>query len=311
MENQTTTEARPARLRDVLLQGSGRLFDAGIESARVDAEVLLGHALDMTREQLYMNGDVPTSGGQEAEFQKLLLRRLRREPVAYITGRKEFWSLDFVVTSAVLIPRPETELLVEVALHHLKNLGNGSPAKILDIGTGSGAVSICLAKEHAAAQIVAVDVSAMALNVARENARHHAVADRIRFLPGDLFAPVEPLRETFDLIVSNPPYIRSGELPRLAPEIYRWEPAIALDGGMDGLHAYRRIIADGQKYLTTEGGMVLEMGADMGPTLVDLFARSGGYRPASVYHDYAGKHRVIASVKLSSPDAAPTGIDRG
>jgi release factor glutamine methyltransferase len=183
--------------------------------------------------------------------------------------------------------------------------------KVLEIGVGSGAISVCLAKEYAAAQIVAVDVSAIALDVARVNARNHGVADRIRFLPGDLFAPVEPLQETFDLIVSNPPYIRSGELPRLAPEIHGWEPAIALDGGIDGLDAYRRIIEEGQKYLATGGYLVLEIGAEMDPALADLFACSGCYRPASVYHDYAGKHRVIAAVKLLSSKAAPTGINRG
>jgi release factor glutamine methyltransferase len=301
----------PRSLRSVLLSGTHLLRREGIENSELDAEVLLRHVLQMEKEQLYMNGDVPISSGQEAEFQKLLLRRLQREPIAYITGHKEFWSLDFVVSPAVLIPRPETELLVEVALHYLKNLRNGSPVRVLDIGTGSGAVAVCLAKEDAAAQIIAVDVSALALNVARDNARHHGVADRIRFLPGDLFAPVEPLRETFNLIVSNPPYIRSGELPRLAPEICRWEPAVALDGGIDGLHACRRIIEEGQKYLTTEGAMVLEMGADMGPALADLFGRSAGYGPASVYHDYAGKRRVIAAAKLSSADAARTGIDRG
>jgi release factor glutamine methyltransferase len=306
-----TTQEHPLSIRSAVLSGAQLLGRAGLENSKLDAEVLLRHVLEIEKEQFYMRGNAPISREQEAEFRELLLRRLRREPVAYITGHKEFWSLDFVVTPAVLIPRPETELLVEVALRYLKSLANGSPLKVLEIGVGSGAISVCLAKEYAAAQIVAVDVSAIALDVARVNARNHGVADRIRFLPGDLFAPVEPLQETFDLIVSNPPYIRSGELPRLAPEIYRWEPAVALDGGIDGLDAYRRIIEEGQKYLATGGYLVLEMGADMDPALADLFACSGCYRPASVYHDYAGKHRVIAAVKLLSSKAAPTGINRG
>jgi release factor glutamine methyltransferase len=304
-------QENPVSIRSALLWGAQLLCRAGIENSQLDAEVLLRHLLGMGKEQLYMNGDAPISGGQEAEFRELLLRRSQREPVAYITGHKEFWSLDFVVTPAVLIPRPETELLVEVALQHVKSLANGSPVKVLDIGTGSGAISICLAKEHATTQIVAVDFSPVALDVARVNARNHGVADRIRFLPGDLLAPVERLHETFDLIVSNPPYIRTGELPRLAPEIYTWEPAIALDGGMDGLDTYRRIIEEGHKVLATGGSMVLEIGADMAPAVANLFARPGCYGRVSVYQDYAGKNRVIAALKWSTSDAAPTSINRG
>jgi len=200
---------------------------------------------------------------------------------------------------------------VEVALQYARRLASGSPLKVLDVGTGSGAIPVCLAKEHAATQIVAVDISSVAIDVAGVNARRHGVADRIRFLAGNLFAPVKPLPETFDLIVSNPPYIRNGELPMLAPEIREWEPTVALDGGPDGLDTYRRIIAEGHKYLATGGSIVLEIGADMAPDVADLFSRSGCYGPASVYQDYAGKDRVIAAVKLSSSDAAPKSINRG
>jgi release factor glutamine methyltransferase len=305
-------QENPLSIRGALLSGAQLLRQAGLENSQLDAEVLLRHVLDMEKEQLYMNGDAPISAGQEVEFRELLLRRSRREPVAYITGHKEFWSLDFIVTPAVLIPRSETELLVEVALQYVgRRLPSGSPVKVLDVGTGSGVISVCLAKEHAATQIVAVDFSLVALDMASVNAKRSGVADRIRFLLGDLFAPVEPLRETFDLIVSNPPYIRTDELPRLAPEIHRWEPTIALDGGPDGLDTYRRIIAEGHKYLATGGSIVLEIGADMAPDVADLFSRSGCYGPASVYQDYAGKDRVIAAVKLSTSDAAPTSISRG
>ena len=305
------TEVNPLSIRSAALWGAQLLRQAGLENSQLDAEVLLRHVLEIGKEQLYMNGDAALSGGQEAEFRELLLRRSRREPVAYITGHKEFWSLDFVVTPAVLIPRPETELLVEVALQYLKSLANGSPLKVLDVGTGSGAISVCLAKEYAAAQIVAVDFSPMALDVARVNASRHGVSDRIRFLPGDLLAPVEPLRETFDLIVSNPPYIRTGELPRLAPEIRRWEPVVALDGGVNGLDVYRRIIKEGHKVLTTGGAMVFEIGADMAPAVAHLFSRCGCYGVASVYQDYAGKDRVIAALKLSPSDAASASLNRG
>ena len=298
-------------IRSALLWGAQVLRHTGIGSHRLDAEVLLRHVLNMEKEQFYVNGDAPISAGQEAEFRGLLLRRSRREPVAYITGHKEFWSLDFFVTPAVLIPRPETELLVEVALQYVTRLASGSPVKVLDIGTGSGAISVCLAKEQAASQIFAVDISSVALDVASVNARRHGVANRSRFLSGDLFAPIKPLREIFDLIVSNPPYIRSGELPMLAPEIREWEPTVALDGGADGLDTYRRIIEEGHSYLTTGGSIVLEIGANMAPDVAELFSRSGCYGPDSVYQDYAGKDRVIAAVKLSSSDAAPKSINRG
>jgi release factor glutamine methyltransferase len=301
------TQENPLSICGALLWGAQVLLQAGLENSRLDAEVLLRHALDLEKEQLYMNGDAPISAGPEGKFRKLVLRRSRREPVAYITGHKEFWSLDFLVSSAVLIPRPETELLVELALQYVGRLASRSPVKVLDIGTGSGAISVCLAKELPAAQIVALDISRVALDVARVNAERHGVADRIRFLTGDLFAVLE----TFDLIACNPPYIRTGELPWLAPEIRQWEPVIALDGGPDGFDTYRRIIAEAHKYLVTGGSIVLEIGADMAPDLVDLFSRAGCYGPASVYQDYTGKDRVIAAIKLSTSDAAPTSINRG
>lgn len=298
-------------IRGALLWGAQVLSDAGIENGRLDAEVLLRHVLKMEKEELYMNGDAPVGAGEGAKFLELLRRRSGWEPVAYLTGHKEFWSLDFLVTPAVLIPRPETEFLVEVALQYIARLAGRSPVKVLDLGTGSGAISVCLAKEHAAMQIVAVDVSAVALDVARINAGRHGVADRIQFLTGNLFAPVKPLREVFDLIVSNPPYIRSRELPLLAPEIRGWEPMIALDGGPDGLDAYRCIIEEGHKYLAPGGSVVLEIGADMAADVAGLFSGSGCYGPPAVYQDYAGKDRVIAAGNLSNSDAPPKSIDRG
>jgi len=298
-------------IRGALLWGAQVLSDAGIENHRLDAEVLLRHVLKMEKEQLYMNGDTPISAGQEAEFRALLSRRSQREPVSYITGQKEFWSLDFFVTPAVLIPRPETELLVEVALQYIARLGSGSPVKVLDLGTGSGAIAVCLAKDHGAMEIVAVDISPVALDLARVNAVRHGVADRIRFLPGDLFAPVKASLEAFDLIVSNPPYIRTGELSMLTPEIREWEPTIALDGGVDGADTYRRIIGEGHRYLTPRGSIVLEIGADMGGDVADLFSCSSCFGPPAVYQDYAGKDRVIAAPKLLPSDPARKSISSG
>jgi release factor glutamine methyltransferase len=295
-------------IRDALSWGARVLGQAGIENARLDAEVLLRHALEMERERLYMNTEAPISVGQEAKFQELVLRRSRREPVAYITGHKEFWSLDFVVSPAVLIPRPETELLVGVALQYVGKLEERSSFKILDLGAGSGAISVCLAKETPRAEIVAVDISPIALDVARMNASRHGVSGWIEFLSGDLFTP---LRETFDVIVSNPPYIRTSELSTLAAEISNWEPMTALDGGADGIETYRRIIEEGHEYLTPGGAIVLEIGADIASAVAELFARSGRYGPASVYQDYAGKDRVISAMKRRPSDGVEKSIKRG
>src|SRR5215831_17775949 len=275
-------------IRGALLWGAQVLSDAGIENHRLDAEVLLRHVLKMEKEQLYMNGDTPISAGQEAEFRALLSRRSQREPVSYITGQKEFSSLDFFVTPAVLIPRPETELLVEVALQYIARLGCGSPVKVLDLGTGSGAIAVSLAKDRGAMEIVAVDICPVALDLARVNAVRHGVADRIRFLPGDLFAP---LKET--------------------PEIREWEPTIALDGGVDGADTYRRIIGEGHRYLTPRGSIVLEIGADMGGDVAGLFSRSNCYGPPAVCQDYACKDRVIAAPKLRHLDRATKSISHG
>ena len=301
----------PLSVRDALLWGVELFRQAGIENGRLDAEVLLRHVLDMEKEQLYVSADAPLGAGDEAKFRELLQRRSRREPVAYITGRKEFWSLDFVVTPAVLIPRPETELLVEVALQCVRQLASGPSVKVLDVGTGSGAISVCLAKEQPETEIVAVDISPLALDVARDNAGRHGVADRIRFLPGDLFAPVKAMPETFNVIVSNPPYIRTGELSMLAGEIRDWEPMTALDGGADGIDTYRRIIGEAHEYLTPGGSIVLEIGADMAPAVAELLSRSGCYGPASVYQDYAGRDRVIAAIKWPLSDPAPQGANHG
>jgi release factor glutamine methyltransferase len=235
---------------------------------------------------------------------------MRREPVGYITGRKEFWSLDFVVTPEALIPRPETELLVEVALHRLKSTASRT-LNILDLGTGSGIIAVCLAKERLEANIVAVDISSSALEVARINSRRHGVSERIDLIHGDLFAPLGAKEGLFDLIVANPPYIRTGELSLLAPEISQWEPMTALDGGLDGIEYYRRIIGEAHEHLAPGSSIVLEIGADMAPVVTELFARSGGYGPPSVYQDYAGKDRVIAAIEVPLADPGAKGANRG
>jgi release factor glutamine methyltransferase len=341
MESLTAAlQTTPSELvREALRAGAELLHKAGIDSARLDAEVLLRHFLGMEKAELYLGSDLALNAMAEREFQKLLLRRAGREPVAYITGHKEFWSLDFVVTPEVLIPRPETELLVELALARATRVapphaslspifggegkGEGArdsrsdafacldskpPLRILDLGTGSGAIAVSLAKELPQARIGAVDIFARAIENACLNARRHGIEDRVEFFCGDLFEPVTEKRQSYDLIVANPPYIRSGELAGLAPEIREWEPIMALDGGADGLLYYRRIIAGAGDYLKAGGSILLELGDAMGEAVARLFADSGGFEPAQVYRDYAGKERVIAAAKIS---ATGKGSDRG
>jgi release factor glutamine methyltransferase len=289
-------------LRVALRAGGRWLSAAGIESARLDTELLLRDVLGIDQAEFYLRLGETIAPDIERSFWELLQRRARREPVAYITGRKEFWSLDFIVTPDVLIPRPETELLVETALKRAQSM-LASPLKVLDIGTGSGAIAVCLANELSRAQITAVDISKAALQVARANAECHGVADRIRFAQGDLWAAVADEWESFDLIVANPPYIRSGDLSGLAPEIREWEPILALDGGTDGLDYYRRIASGAQSYLTAAGDLLLEIGDDMGEAVTRIFAHEAGYELPSILRDYTGKDRVLATRKATGPQS--------
>lgn len=290
----TDSDRAAARLRETLQEGALRLAEAGIASARLDAEVLLRHALGLTREQLIASPSLGLSEGQVRLYFELLRRRVEREPVAYIVGRQEFWSLDFQVSQDVLVPRPETERLVEIVLEIAAQWPPRRPMNILDIGTGSGAVAVSLAKELGNATIWGTDVSAQALTVARANARRHQVEKTIHFLRGDLWAALEGVDARFDLIVSNPPYVPSAEIDRLEPEVSRWEPRGALDGGVDGLDFYRRLAAGARRYLACGGALALEIGADMGPGAAKLFVESG-YKGVEIFRDYAGKDRVVVA----------------
>jgi release factor glutamine methyltransferase len=289
----TEFEAGAPRLRAALRDGALRLAKAGIPSARLDAEVLLAHALGGTREQLIAAQSLTLGDAQVERYLDLLRRRSEREPVAYILGHQEFWSLDFHVTPDVLIPRPESERLVEIALEIAVKNSPARPLRILDLGTGSGAIAVSLAKELPRALVWATDRCAAALTVARSNARRHGVEDRIHFLHGDLWAAVDDAAEKFDLIVANPPYIPSAEIDRLEPEVSRWEPRGALDGGMDGLDFYRRIALRAHSYLAPSGAVALEIGADMGTKVPPLFIEFNGSAEIEVAQDYSGRDRVV------------------
>ncbi|MGH7853379.1 MAG: peptide chain release factor N(5)-glutamine methyltransferase [Candidatus Binatia bacterium] len=299
MENQTieSTEISPRLVSAVLRQAAQRLISCGIESGALDAEILLGHVLGMGREQIVVAANTPLNDTDGRAYEGLLSRRLRREPTSYITGRREFWSLDLHVTRDVLIPRPETELLVEIALTLAK--GSARARRIIDLGTGSGAIAVALASELTNAEIVATDVSAEALAVAAGNAVLNGVNGRIRFALGDLFEPIQP-EQPVDLIVSNPPYIRRSDIDTLEPEVSRWEPRGALDGGLDGLEYYRRIAAHAFRYLAPDGALAVEIGASTGQAVAALFQDTPACAAVSIYNDYTGMERVVVARKAAA-----------
>ena len=298
----------PLTVAQALASGTGSLGRAGIASPRIDAELLLGMTLGWEREKLYSNSEIALGTHELELFQALLDRRSQGEPSAYITGHREFWSLDFLVTPAVLVPRQETERLVEIALGQVEELarrkvatGPGDKFRILDLGTGSGAIAVSLAKERKDLEIWATDFSVTALEIARGNAERHGERQNIHFVHGDAFDPVRDKPGFFHGIVANPPYVRIREMEGLSREVLR-EPRLALDGGSDGLDLYRRIIPLGNLYLRNQGFIALEMGSDMGKELSLLFTNVGRYSEVSVHQDDAGRDRIV-SARKSNPAA--------
>jgi release factor glutamine methyltransferase len=272
-----------------------RFTKEGMATPRLDAEVLLAETLGLDRVGLYTHFDQPLHPEELARFKKLILRRLRREPVAYILGRREFWSLPLHVSPDVLIPRPDTETLVSEALKVLEPL-KGKELRFLEIGTGSGAISIALAKEWPAARGVATDLSPKALAVAEENALRCGVGERIRFARGDLFQPLGK-GESFDLIVTNPPYIPRGELPSLMPEVRDYEPRIALDGGEDGLDFFRRALPSISEYLHPGSWFLAEMGAGQDRKILKIAEKNPGLDSFGFAKDLSGINRVFKARK--------------
>lgn len=268
-----------------------------IESARMEAEILLAHVLGVRRIDLYLNHDKPLSADELARFKSLIKRRLTREPVAYIIGIREFWSLDFSVNPSVLIPRPETECLVE-ALSPFLSEDSGSPRRLLELGTGSGAIAISLCHDHPRNFYVAMDRSAAALATARENGHRHGLEGRIQWFCGNWETALDP-NARFDFIVSNPPYVRSGDIEGLAPEIRLFEPKMALDGSADGLFAIRHIVQTAHRYLKPGGMLAVEMGCDQRDDVSKIVSDTGQYNTPRFIKDYAGLDRVLVAEKRS------------
>lgn len=268
----------------VLKWTSGYLAERGIDSGRLDAELLLADLLQLDRVGLYLNFDRPLTAEELASYRERVGRRARREPLQYILGRTEFWSLSFRVGPAVLVPRPDTEVLVEEALARV-----ATEARILDVGTGSGAIAVALAHELADARVTAVDISAEALAVAAQNARDNGLAERIAFIRADLHALPEG---QYDLVVANPPYIAEGEFAGLMPEVRDYEPQLALAGGADGLDAYRALARQAPRLLTAGGWLLVEIGAGQAAAVGELLAEAG-LEECFTRDDYAGLPRVV------------------
>lgn len=268
-----------------------------IDSPRLTAEILLAYSLDVRRLDLYLQYDRPLQQKELSDYKILIRRRIQNEPVAYITGEKGFFESDFEVAKDVLIPRPETEILVEEALSILQDhSGRLGVKKVLELGTGSGAIVVSLAKAVPRHLYMANDISLSALGIAKKNACQIA-GNRVCFFAGDWFGPLgeEP---RFDLIVSNPPYISLADLRGLAPEIRMYEPRIALDGGEDGLSCFRTILRDAHRHLVPGGILLLEMGWDQKEDLENLLKFHPEYESIEFIKDLSGHHRV-AKIKKS------------
>lgn len=268
----------------------GALREAS-ETPRLDAELLLAHALGVSRARLLAELQTPPTSEVTRQFGELIARRATREPVAYLVGSKEFYGLELFVDRRVLVPRPETELLVEYALAWVRDQYTPRAAaapSIADIGTGSGCIAISLAVYLPDAQVYAVDISPEALDVARRNAERHAVAGRVKLLQGDLLAP---LRQPVDLLISNPPYTI---LTEIDAGVRLHEPHLALDGGVAGLAVYRRLLASAPGALRPGGAVLLEIGADQGDAVTALARQALPAARVMLHQDLAGHDRVVA-----------------
>ena len=286
------SEVLARRALEEIDKAARRLAVSGIESARLDAELLMAAAAGVTREAV-ITGSIELSHETLRRFDTMIARREKREPVAYLLGRKEFYSLDFEVNPAVLIPRPESEIVVAAALGFIA----GAPdARVLDIGTGSGAIATAIAVNAARVRVTAVDISADAIAVASRNAQHHRVEDRVTFRRADCFEILDggPALGSFEVIVSNPPYLDDAEIAALEPDVRGYEPRVALRAGAGGLDILRRIAAGvpQHQHLASAGELIVEVGAEQAAAVAKL-VEEAGLRVVSVINDFAGHPRVV------------------
>lgn len=263
----------------------------GNDSPRLDAEVLLAEVLGCKRIELYARFEEVPPAAQRDAFKALVKKRGEGAPVAYLVGRKEFYSLDFAVETGVLIPRPETELLVVTALDRLKARGDAAPM-LADVGTGTGAIAIAVAKHWPEAKVVAIDVEPQAVALANKNAERHGVADRVYATESDLFTRLKAERR-FDLILSNPPYVTTNELMNLDPTVKDHEPHLALDGGPEGTDVVERLLAAAPDRLNDGGELIIEISPMIAERVERLVREAAGLEHAATVKDLAGHARVV------------------
>lgn len=273
-------------IHDLLSEASSRLLNAGVETPLLDAEVLLSRAADLSRTQLVAHPEAVPTLPQSDRFCQWIDLRAARMPLAYIIGSREFFGLEFEVSPAVLVPRAETEILVERTIELLHD----KPCTIADLGVGSGAIAVSLAVSLREAHIYGTDCSGEALEIAHRNAEKHGVGQRVHLRHGDLLEPLDG--PDFDAVVSNPPYVPSAEIPNLQPEVALHEPHGALDGGPDGLDYYRRIVPGARLYLRQGGWLLVEIGAGQSAEVCAMFCEAG-YIDVRAVPDLAGIERVV------------------
>jgi release factor glutamine methyltransferase len=278
------------------------LKQRGSESPRLDAEVLLASAKSCDRIMLYTAFDEVVADDIRTKFRELVKRRADGVPVAYLVGQREFYSLRFKVTPDVLIPRPETEFVVIAALDHVaRDSVAGVPPRndglqVADVGTGSGAIAVSIAKHAPAARVTAIDISPAALAVARENAKAHGVADRLDFIEGNLLAQLPP-EPTFAVIASNPPYVSDGEYVALVPQVKDHEPKLALVAGPTGTEVIERLIPQAAERLLPGGLLAMEVSPMIAPRVVEIIAADGRFEPATIIKDLAQQARVVTALR--------------
>ena len=283
-----------------ILKWTEQYFGAkGLESPRLDAEVLLSHVLSKERIYLYVHFDEPLEKEELSAYRELIRKRAGRVPVAYLVGRREFMGLSFRVSPATLVPRPETELLVQAALDGLKAVespsGEEGPLLFADIGTGSGAIALSVLHFLPGTKALAVDISREALVLAKENAEELGLAQRVEFLAGDLLEPLRGRGGHFSAILSNPPYIPEGDIPELPPEVREHEPMGALAGGADGMEFYRRLCGEAPELLAERGFMAFEVGIRQGEAVAKMAEAHPLIARTEILKDLAGIRRVVVA----------------
>lgn len=276
---------------------AGYFTKKGVDSPRLTAELLLSFILGMKRIELYMHFDQPVKKSQLDKLHSLVRRCIQNEPVQYLVGRCEFYSLSLKVAPTCLIPRPETELLVERAIEFLRSRTGAQ--YVCDLCTGCGSIAVAVAKNFADSKIIATDICDKALSVAAENVAKYELAQRIELLQGDLFEPVISQLDvkTFDLIVCNPPYVSRAEYEKLDAKVKNYEPKLALDGGDDGLDIYRRIAADVRRYLKKDGALLLEIGFMQGEQVKKLLEDTNAFSLIKVEKDFNNNDRIVTAIR--------------